>query len=111
MNFPISQANEEQWFENILKLPTNEQPFGTEIRETVPEVAAGWRMIGNCSFMDINWTVRNAEVGLFIGDKSCWNKGYGTEVMRLLLRYGFDALNLNHIFLRVDEANKGGIRA
>ena len=41
-------------------------------------------MIGNCSFMDIH-TARSAEVGLFIGDKSCWNKGYGTEVMRLLV--------------------------
>ena len=50
-------------------------------------------------------------MGLFIGDKSCWNKGYGTEVMRLLLRSGFETLNLNRIFLRVDEANKGGIRA
>ena len=68
-------------------------------------------MIGNCSFMDVDHTARSAEVGLFIGDKSCWNQGYGTEVMRLLLRTGFGTLNLNRIFLRVDEDNKGGIRA
>ena len=61
--------------------------------------------------MAINWTTRSAEVGLFIGEKSCWNKGYGTEIMQLLLRLGFDNFNLNRIFLRVDEANKGGIRA
>ena len=112
MTLPISQANEEQWFDNMLKLPSNEQPFGIEVREIVPEgTSVPWRLIGNCSFMDINWTVRSAEVGLFIGDKSCWNKGYGTEVMHLLLRLGFETLNLNRIFLRVDEANKGGIRA
>jgi len=112
MDLPISQANEEQWFEKMLKLPANEQPFGIEIHEIE---AAGdndhWRLIGNCSFMDTNWTVRSAEVGLFIGDKSCWNKGFGTEVMRLLLQLGFETMNLNRIFLRVDEANKGGIRA
>jgi RimJ/RimL family protein N-acetyltransferase len=68
-------------------------------------------MIGNCSFMNINWTIRSAEVGLFIGEKSCWNKGYGTEVMSLLLDLGFDTFNLNRIYLRVDEANKGGIHA
>ena len=67
-------------------------------------------MIGNCSFMNVDHTTHSAEVGLFIGDKSCWNKGYGTEVMRLLLHFGFGTLNLNRIFLRVDEANKGGIR-
>jgi len=106
MNLPISQVNEEQWFENMLKMPREEQPFAIEIRN-----GEGWRLIGNCGFFDINWTVRSAEVGLFIGDKSCWNKGYGTEVMRLLLGQGFGTLNLNRIFLRVDSANKGGIRA
>ena len=103
---PISQASEEQWFENMLKLPAEEQPFGIEIKD-----GDTWRLIGNCSIFGIDWHVRKAEVGLFIGDKSCWNKGYGTEVMRLLLDHGFRTLNLNRIFLRVDEANKGGIRA
>ena len=112
INLPISQANEEQWFDNMLKLPANEQPFGIEVREAETERDKElWRLIGNCSFMDINWTIRSAEVGLFIGEKSCWNKGYGTEVMCLLLGLGFDTLNLNRIFLRVNESNKGGIRA
>jgi RimJ/RimL family protein N-acetyltransferase len=109
---PISMANEEQWFENMLKLPAAEQPFAIEIRKTYLEKEAeAWQMIGNCSFMDVDHTARSAEVGLFIGDKSCWNQGYGTEVMRLLLHFGFGTLNLNRIFLRVDEDNKGGIRA
>jgi diamine N-acetyltransferase len=112
IGLPISQANEEQWFENMLKLPANEQPFGIEIRAQVPgDSNEHWRLIGNCSFMDINWTVRSAEVGLFIGDKACWNKGYGTEVMQMLLGLGFDTYNLNRIFLRVHAANKAGIRA
>ena len=112
LNMPISTASEEQWFENMLKLPASEQPFAIEIRKTSPEEEAGaWQIIGNCSFMDIDHTALSAEVGLFIGDKSCWDKGYGTEVMRLLLRFGFETLNLNRIFLRVDEANKRGIRA
>jgi RimJ/RimL family protein N-acetyltransferase len=112
LSMPISQAAEENWFENMLKLPAHEQPFGIEIRQVVAESGSdGWQLIGNCSFMEFNWTARSAEVGLFIGDKSCWNKGYGTEVMRLLLRVGFETLNLNRVFLRVDEDNKGGIRA
>lgn len=109
---PISMANEEQWFENMLKLPAQQQPFAIEIRKSTSKTETEpWQMIGNCSFMDMDNTDRSAEVGLFIGDKSCWNKGYGTEVMRLLLQIGFETLNLNRIFLRVDEDNKGGIRA
>jgi len=106
MSLPISQAAEEQWFENMLKRPPEEQSLGIEIKD-----GDGWRLIGNCSIFDINRRARSAEVGLFIGDKSCWNKGYGTEVMRLLLRYGFGTLNLNRIFLRVDAENMGGIHA
>jgi RimJ/RimL family protein N-acetyltransferase len=106
MTLPISQATEEQWFENMLKLPPEEQSLGIEIKSE-----AGWRLIGNCGFFDINWRVRSAEVGLFIGDKSCWNQGYGTEVMLLLLQHGFGTLNLNRIFLHVDPENLGGIRA
>ena len=90
----------------MLKRPSEEQSLGIEIKD-----GDGWRLIGNCGIFDINWRASSAEVGIFIGDKSCWNKGYGTEVMRLLLRHGFETLNLNRIFLRVDAANLGGIRA
>jgi RimJ/RimL family protein N-acetyltransferase len=106
MSMPISQASEEQWFENMLKRPSEEQSLGVEIKDK-----GDWRLIGNCGLFDLNWRTRSAEVGLFIGDKTCWNKGYGTDVMRLLLRHGFGTLNLNRIFLHVDAENLGGIRA
>jgi diamine N-acetyltransferase len=116
MYLPVSLAGEEQWFENMLKHPAEEQPLAIEVREAVPaagiipaEVKDSWKLIGNCGFMDIDWRVRSAEAGLLIGDKGCWGKGYGTEVMRLLLRHGFETLNLNRIFLRVDETNRRGI--
>jgi diamine N-acetyltransferase len=108
----VSLAGEEQWFDSMLRQPVDEQPLAIEIRQEIGSAGKeSWRLIGNCSFMDINWRSRSAEVGLFIGDKSCWNKGYGTEVMLLLLRHGFQSLNLNRIFLRVHEDNKGGIHA
>jgi hypothetical protein len=46
-----------------------------------------------------------------IGDKREWNKGYGTEVTRLLTRYAFETLNLNRVWLRVYEFNRYAIRA
>jgi RimJ/RimL family protein N-acetyltransferase len=90
----------------MLKRPSEEHPLGIEIKDN-----NGWKLIGNCGFFDINWRTRCAEVGIFIGEKSCWNKGYGTEVMQLMLRHGFETLNLNRIILHVDADNLGGIRA
>ncbi len=63
---PLSQAAEENWFEGMLKLPQAERPLAIEIRES-----DAWRLVGNCSFMDIDWRTRSAEVGILIGEKSC----------------------------------------
>jgi RimJ/RimL family protein N-acetyltransferase len=103
---PLSLVEEESWFENMLKNDPAEHPLVIEIGE-----ADGWVPVGNCAFHHIEWKNRSGEVGLFIGEKCFWNQGYGTEVMRLLLRHGFSTLNLNRIFLRVFETNPGAIRA
>jgi RimJ/RimL family protein N-acetyltransferase len=50
-------------------------------------------------------------VGIFIGDKKYWSLGYGTEAMKLVLKHGFETLNLNRIFLRVYENNPRAIRS
>jgi len=106
MYLPLSQVEEEQWFENVLKRERDEQPLVIEV-----EGQDGWTMIGNSGFFNIDWRNRSAELGIVIGDKAYWNKGYGTEVMRLLLHHGFTTLNLHRIFLRVFEGNPRAIRA
>jgi RimJ/RimL family protein N-acetyltransferase len=103
---PLSMAEEEGWFENVLKGPIDERPLVIEIQDD-----GAWRMIGNSGFHNLEWRNRSAELGIFIGDKSCWDQGYGTEVIRLLLRHGFSTLNLHRIYLRVFEDNPRAIRA
>ena len=77
-----------------------------ELRE-----AESWVPVGNCGFHKIDWRNRSAELGIFIGEKSYWSQGYGTEAMRLLLKHGFETLNLNRIFLRVFNSNLRAIRS
>lgn len=103
---PLSQAEEEKWFEKMLERPAVEHPLVIEVKD-----GETWKMVGNCGYHNLDWRVRSAELGIFIGDKSFWNQGHGTEVMRLLLRYGFITLNLNRIYLRVFETNPRAIRA
>lgn len=67
-------------------------------------------LIGNCGLLNVNQLNRTAEVGIFIGNKDYWNKGYGTEALNLLLDYAFNLLNLNSIFLPVHSFNKRAIK-
>jgi RimJ/RimL family protein N-acetyltransferase len=63
-------------------------------------------LIGSCSIFDIDHDDRKAELGIMIGDKENWNKGYGSETIELLLDYGFNILNLNNIFLKYFAYNQ-----
>lgn len=67
------------------------------------------KLIGNCGIQGIDQLRQCAEVGLFIGDEENRNKGYGEEVLNLLLDYGFDYLNLNNIMLKVFSFNERAI--
>jgi hypothetical protein len=51
-----------------------------------------------------------AEFDIYIGEKDCWGKGYGTEATRLICRYGFNKMRLHRILLWVADANTAAIR-
>lgn len=102
---PFSLAEEKRWFERMLDTPAAEHVLVIEVQDNDL-----WRSIGTCGLHEIDWQSRQAEVGIFIGDKSFWNRGYGTDTMRTILQHGFDTLNLNRIYLRVFSINQRAIR-
>src|SRR5574344_294464 len=69
------------------------------------------RLLGNISLTKINEIDRTAELGIFIGEESDRNKGYGTEAIKLLLDYGFNQLNLHNISLNAFSFNLRAIAA
>jgi RimJ/RimL family protein N-acetyltransferase len=66
-------------------------------------------LIGRCMLFNVDHVNRRARLGIGIGEKSYWNKGYGQEATRLLLDYGFNLLNLNNIMLGVFSYNERAI--
>lgn len=103
---PMSMAQEERWFDRMLSGPAEEAPLVIEAN-----LENGWTPIGNLGLHRISWREREAELGIFIGEKTVWNQGLGGDALRLLLDYGFNKLNLNRIFLRVHANNPRAIRS
>lgn len=105
LRVPLSLAQEQDWFERQKNKPLEQQVLAIEVF-----TEQGWQYIGNTGFDEIDQLNRSAEIGIVIGDKDYWSKGYGTDAMRLMLFHGFTNLNLQRIWLRVFETNKRGIR-
>jgi diamine N-acetyltransferase len=63
------------------------------------------RHIGSIALHETHPESRKAGLGVMIGDKDCWDHGYGTDAILTLLRFVFDEMNLNRVWLQVDEDN------
>jgi ribosomal-protein-alanine N-acetyltransferase len=56
------------------------------------------RHVGNVSLLGLDYVSRNAEFAIVIGERDCWNKGYGKQAARLLLDHGFLTLDLHRVY-------------
>ena len=67
-------------------------------------------LIGYCGISRLEWEERRCNMWLIIGERDAWGRGYGTDTMRTMLRYLFDEVNLNRVYLTVDEENDRAVR-
>ncbi|MGD9093663.1 MAG: GNAT family protein [Anaerolineales bacterium] len=68
-------------------------------------------LIGFVGLFGIKWNHGEAWLGVGLGDRAYWGKGYGTDAIRLALRYAFNELNLHRVSLDVFEYNQRAIRS
>ena len=69
------------------------------------------RVIGFIGFDGISWPHGNTWVGIGLGENQYWGQGYGTDAMRVMLRYAFTELNLHRVTLNVFGYNERAIRS
>lgn len=100
----FTRTMEEKWLKKVLE--------GTDLTLTFAIlIKPEYKLIGVISLDRIDWRDRNAMLGVFIGDKSLWGRGLGSEAIILLLDYAFNILGLLKVSLHVLEYNKRAIRA
>jgi len=102
----ITREMEERFYEEA----TQEKQQGKAVSFAIYELETG-RPIGTCSLREIDHQNGTATFGIAIGEKECWNRGYGTEATRLTLDYAFHALGLHNVLLQVYANNLRGARA
>lgn len=71
----------------------------------------GNRHIGNIKIGPISQNHSFANVGIIIGDKTFWGKGYGIEAIKLAVNYAFHQLNLHKLAAYVHARNTSSIQA
>ena len=100
MRYFFSRAAEQEWLRGRTNAPlsySNVQ-FAVETKEDC-------RHVGSIGFHDTAPEDRKAVVGIAIGEKTLWDRGYGSDAMTTLLRFAFDEMGLHRVMLHVDERN------
>jgi RimJ/RimL family protein N-acetyltransferase len=72
---------------------------------------ATFRPIGHVNLRDVTTVHGTAEIGVLIGERDCRGKGYGTEVVRLILDFAFNGLNLHNVWLDTLSLNPSAVAA
>ena len=100
--FPKTRGELEEWVKGVLKDPNS-------VFFAVVEKSSG-KHIGNLKLSIKSWIDRRASYGRMMSKES-WGKGYGTEVLKLMLKYAFEVLNLNRVMDYAVSSNLASIRS
>jgi diamine N-acetyltransferase len=100
--FPTNQTGMEEFLAKIQTDPSRVW-FGIVLREND-------QLIGEAGLLRMFPAWRTTDLSIILGDKSAWDKGYGSEVMELLLDYAFGYLNFHRVAIGVVGTNQRALR-
>lgn len=75
----------------------NRYPFAVETFDS--------KHIGNCTCYDVNKTRGETQLGILIGDRNYWDKGYGTDAVSTMVNHVFLNTKLKRIYLKTLDWN------
>jgi len=102
LQFPPSPKQHEEWLE---KSSASQEHIVWSVVDRSDEV-----VIGLCGFEKVSWRHRHATGWTFIGDRSRWRRGLGSETARLRTSYGFHNLGFEKVMTKIYMSNVASIR-
>lgn len=95
--------DEQKWFERVSGASKDNYDFAIE-------TLGDNKYIGGCGINSVDWKNRVATIGIFIGDKNYWGKGYGSDAINILIKFIFEQMNMHKISLHVFSYNERAIK-
>ena len=77
--FPMTKWQEEEWIKSRKAGSDSTYDFAIEDLET-------GKYIGGCSINECDLKNRHCTIGIMIGDKEYWGKGYGSDALKVLIK-------------------------
>jgi RimJ/RimL family protein N-acetyltransferase len=92
-----ADINVEEFFQTRLVSDGERAFFAIEVRG---------EYVGYGGLMNLKNSKKVFELGIVIGDRRYWNRGYGKEIVKLLLQHGFCELDGRKIELTTHQRNE-----
>jgi RimJ/RimL family protein N-acetyltransferase len=96
---PLSQAEYVESFTKRVSERSDDLWFAVE---------TDGRLVGQVSMFHVDPLARTAEVGIAL-HPSARGQGYGTDALRILVRFAFERCNLRRVYLTALASNAGGL--
>lgn len=93
----LGLGNQYDWYEKTLRSPNDFMFLVVDLNTGEP--------IGACGLLYTNWIIRAADFSFYIGRDNVYidTEGYALDAARSLIKYGFNELNLNKVWMELYE--------
>ena len=96
-DMPLSKLAERDYLESRGRMVGDDIGMAVETLDGVH--------VGFSGIHQIKWRDGTAVTGTVLGDKTCWGKGYGSDVVKTRTRYAFEVLGLRLLFSGCIDGN------
>lgn len=93
---PIDAWSQKQWFASLMKQKKSKRFYAV--------CTGNDRFVGLVRMDEFDWTNRSVRVGCDV-ERTMRGKGYGTQIMEMIVEYCFRYLNMHRLWLLVLDTN------
>lgn len=92
-------------YHDYLALYRDELSYPSPYRRSLAVESQDGRHIGNVMYYNIDGVRREAEIGITIGERDFWSRGYGRDAVLTLVKHIFQVTHFRRVYLKTLDWN------